>query len=70
MIGQPTIAGKTATVTTPGGQQLFVQSLLPAGAVLTAPPAEVFDQVATLEPTRFRIVIQDPAGPRDVRFLE
>jgi hypothetical protein len=67
--GQPTIAGAMATVATPGGQQLFVRKLLPAAAVLTALPAENFNLVATLEPTRFRLVSQDPAGPKDVRFL-
>ncbi len=67
--GNPTVSGKTATVVTPGGQRLTVTTLLPAAATLTAPAAEAFNLVAELEPTRYRLVVEDPSHPADVRFL-
>jgi hypothetical protein len=65
----PVVSGKTATVTTPAGQRLTISTLLPATAVLTASAAEAFNAVAELEPTRFRLMVEDPARPTDVRFL-
>jgi hypothetical protein len=68
-VGAPVVAGKRATVATPGGQVFYVQNVLPAGAVLTASPAEEVMTVAELDPTRYHLVVEDPAKPADVRFL-
>ncbi|AUX42905.1 hypothetical protein SOCE26_043430 [Sorangium cellulosum] len=65
----PKIAGRTASVATPRGQALFVQSLLPRSAVLKATPAEDVEKAAEMEQTTHRLVVEDPAGPADVRFL-
>ncbi|MGK3994064.1 hypothetical protein [Sorangium sp. So ce1024] len=65
----PQIAGRTASAVTPRGQTLFVQSLLPQGASIRAVPVEDVDDRAQMEPTTHRIVVEDPAGPADVRFL-
>src|SRR6202042_2376360 len=67
--GDPEVNGKLATFTTPKGQKLYVQTLLPAGAVLTAVKAETFNQMAAGEPSRSKLKVEDPASPRDVRFL-
>lgn len=67
--GEPKVDGKRVTVTTPHGQQLFVQTLLPQAAVLTARPAESFNRVAEGELSRFQLMVEDPASPRAVRFL-
>ncbi len=69
LAGDTKIAGRRATVTTPKGQQLFVESLLPAAATLTTYAAEPLNGVAQGEPVRSRLVVEDPKGPRDVRFL-
>ena len=69
LLADPVISGHTATVTSAGGQRLTIQSLLPAAAALTTSAAESFDRVADLEPTQYRLVIQDPSMPADVRFL-
>jgi hypothetical protein len=65
----PLVEGRTVVVTTPKNQRLTLQSLLPSAATITASPAEDFNRVAELEPTSHRIVIEDPSGPADVRFL-
>ncbi len=44
--GDPEVSGKLTTFTTPKGQKLFVETLLPAAAVLTAAKAEPFNQLA------------------------
>jgi hypothetical protein len=67
--GDPQVNGKLATFTTPKGQKLYLQTLLPAGAVLTATKAEGFNQLAAGEPSRSKLKVEDPSSPRDVRFL-
>jgi hypothetical protein len=69
LLAPPAISGHTATVTSAAGQRLTIQSLLPASATLTASPVESFNAVADLEPTTHRLVVEDPAGPSDIRFL-
>ncbi|MCE9579399.1 MAG: hypothetical protein K8W52_40125 [Deltaproteobacteria bacterium] len=69
-----TVAGARATMLSPGGQQLFVTSLLPTTAVVTAQAWPDEDDVAggtpaEFEAMRYRIAIEDPAKPADVRFL-
>src|SRR5262249_40029273 len=70
LLGNPKIAGKTADSVTPGGQHLYVQNLLPAGATLTGSPVENLNLIALMEPVKFRLVIEDPSKPSDVRFLD
>jgi hypothetical protein len=67
--GDPEVSGKLATFTTPKGQKLYVETLLPAAAVLTPSKAEAFNQVAEGEPSRSKLKVEDPSSPRDVRFL-
>jgi hypothetical protein len=68
-VTEPAIDGKRATVTTPRGQKLFLETLLPDAATLTTSRAEEFNAVAEGETARFRLVVEDPRSPREVRFL-
>jgi hypothetical protein len=67
--GDPEVKGKLAIFTTPKHQRLYVHALLPAGAVATATRVEPFNQLAAGEPSRSKLVVEDPTRPRDVRFL-
>jgi hypothetical protein len=69
LLDEPHVSGALATATTPRGQRLFVQLLAPAGATMTAMPAESFNKVAEGDPTRFRLLVEDRSNPREVRFL-
>jgi hypothetical protein len=69
LLANPSVSGNAATVTTAGGQRLTIETLLPAGATLTASAAENFDRVAELEPTQYRLVVEDPTNPTSIRFL-
>ncbi len=70
LITNPSINGKAATETLPSGQQLFVQSLLPASSTITARNVLAdLTTVAELEPSQFVMTIQDPSNPADTRFL-
>lgn len=69
LVTLPAVDGRKAVETTAGGQLLVIQNLLPQGAVLAARPAERFKTVAQLEPSQARLVVEDPANPREVRFL-
>ncbi len=63
-------SGRQATMTTPTGQRLFVESLLPRDAVLRVEPAEALDgQPAPQDPIRFRLRVEPASLTRDVRFL-
>jgi len=71
---QATVSGRRATVTTAKGQALVVSSLLPAGATVEAQPwpnesDALGGAPADFEPMKFRLKIEDPAKPADVRFL-
>jgi hypothetical protein len=66
----PTMNGNLITTTTPGGQNLYITSLLPAGATMT--PISIvgaLTTVADLEPCQYRLTIQDTNDPVDERFL-
>ncbi|MGK4005016.1 hypothetical protein WMF31_20485 [Sorangium sp. So ce1036] len=65
----PAVTGRTARVSTPRGQTLFLQSLLPRNGRLRAVPVEDVDGRALMEPTTHRLVAEDPSHPADVRFL-
>lgn len=69
-IGAPILTNGIIKTTTPGGQHLYVSSLLPAGATFT-PSAigNALNPKAQLEPSTHRLVLEDPANPTDVRFL-
>ena len=61
---------RSARAVTPGGQKLFVQSLLPSTATLAFVPAgNTVTNVAQLETMTGRLVVEDPANPTTVRFL-
>lgn len=67
---KPTIVGSVATEVFPSGQQLFVQTLLPAQPSYTySDPAGFANAVADLEQSRFVLTIQDASNPMDLRFL-
>ena len=58
------------TETTPKGQKLFVQSLLPANANINwIPEGGTLTQFAETEPTIGRIAVEDSSNPANVRFL-
>lgn len=70
MVTNPNIAGNVATETMADGQQLFIQTLLPKSASITAfNGAANLNPIADLEPTRYILTVQDPSLPTDTRFL-
>ena len=73
VVGTPGISGNMVTTTTPGGQHLYVNSLLPATGTKTITSSSLsssgISTIADLEPSTDRIVIEDTAHPADVRFL-
>ena len=70
-ITTPSIAGNRITETTPGGQNLFVQTLLPTNAtfIYAAVSNAAITTISQEEPTVGRVVIQDPDSPVTTRFL-
>jgi hypothetical protein len=69
-ITTPSITGNTITEVTPGGQNLFVQTVLPANPTLTyVPLGNSLTTVAGLEPSVGRVVIEDTNYPVNTRFL-
>jgi hypothetical protein len=66
-----TVNGVTAsTETLNSGQQLFVQTLLPANAATSFfNGVSTLDPIAELEPTQFIYQVQDPTNPASTRFL-
>ena len=70
LITNPVINGNVATETLPSGQQLFVQTLLPAAPSITARyAAGDLTTVAELEPSQYVMTVQDASNPTDTRFL-
>jgi len=70
LITDPVINGKVATQTLPSGQQLFIQSLLPANSTITTRNVVAdLTLIAELEPSKFVMTVQDPSDPMDTRFL-
>jgi len=66
----PMVNGSLITTTTPGGQHLYISALLPAAPTVSTPAiGNALNPMAELEPSTYRIVIQDPANPTDERFL-
>jgi hypothetical protein len=70
LITNPVISGNTAAETLASGQQLFVQTLLPVNATITARYAvSDLTTVAELEPSQYVMTVQDSSNPIDTRFL-
>ena len=69
LTAKATVAGKRARVKTPGGQYLYVTSLLPADGKMTAEAAEQYqdNEPAEFDPITARLRVESWA--RDVRFL-
>ena len=61
----PTVTGQRASLTTASGQQLFVTTLLPADAVVTAQPAptEASGSPAHEQTMQDRLLVEAPGGP-------
>lgn len=74
---QPQIVGARARVTTPGGQAVALDSLLPAGAALLVDTAKPLydpqnastDQTAAGETAKWRVRVDAPGDPADASFL-
>jgi hypothetical protein len=70
LVTKPVINNGVATETLPGGQKLYVQTLLPRN-----PSQYVIDAagnlrpIAELEPTQYILTVEDAAEPADIRFL-
>ena len=68
--GTPSLAGNVITSTTPSGQHLYISSLLPVGANITSTVVgPELNPIAQLEPSKYRITVEDLSTPTDVRFL-
>lgn len=65
-----TVDGDQTTMTTAGGQQLVITTLLPSDATPTVQPLDIqTDDLANGEPMRYRFLVEAPGGPRETRFL-
>ncbi len=70
LVTNPVINGMNATEMMTDGQQLFVHTLLPANAQITAREADTdLSPIADLEPTKYVITVGDASNPMDTRFL-
>ncbi|OIN59290.1 T9SS type A sorting domain-containing protein [Arsenicibacter rosenii] len=67
--GPPQVSGKNVAVNTPGGQKVYLTSLLPAAGVLTSSVSEVLNSLAELETTTHELKIEDRSNPANIRFL-
>lgn len=65
------VSGKVTTMTTVKGQHLFVTTVLPTDASIKVMPAidEKSGSPANYAPMKFRLKIEPPDNPKDVRFL-
>ncbi len=68
---QAAVSGKQATMTTEKGQQLFVTTLLPQDAIVASEPVDTYgeENTAQEEPMKYRLRVEAPGGPQNVRFL-
>jgi hypothetical protein len=67
-----TVRGQQDVSTTPGGQQVFVTALLPAGAApqaINQTEQFVEDTIAHHEPMQVRLMTEAPGAPESVRML-
>jgi hypothetical protein len=67
---QPTTSGNLTTGTTPGGQSLYLTTLLPKSPVISSVNgATQLTTVSEEEPMKYLLAVFDPTKPADVRFL-
>jgi hypothetical protein len=65
-----TVDGTRTTMTTASGQQLVVDTLLPAAATPEVRPLDApLETLAIGEPMRFQFLVEAPGNPRETRFL-
>ena len=65
-----TVTDNRTTMTTATGQQLVVTTLLPTDATPVVQPMDVrVEDMAIGEPMRYRLLVEAPGDPRDVRFF-
>jgi hypothetical protein len=70
LVTNPVISGNTATETMADSQQLFIQTLLPTDASITAAETDTtLNPIAQGEPTKYTLTVLDPTNPTDTRFL-
>jgi hypothetical protein len=73
LVGTPVVTGTLTTTTTPGGQHLYINTLLPNNSTTTITPSTVasanITSIADLEPSTNRVAIEDTSHPTDARFL-
>ena len=69
LVAIPSISGHTVTELTPGGQQFFVQTILPTNATITYVPVNSITTISQEEPSVGRVIIQDTNDPVSIRFL-
>jgi hypothetical protein len=73
VIGNPVTSGSLTTTTTPGGQHLYINTLLPNTATTTITSSAVdaagISSIADLEPSTNKVTVEDTAYPTDARFL-
>jgi len=69
LVAIPSISGQTVTETTPGGQRLFVQTILPADAGITYVPINSITTLSEEEPSVGRVSVEDTNHPANVHFL-
>ena len=76
--GPATVSAGRTTVATPGGQQLFVSTLLPRNAALAVQPASILtcggapagaESAAVDDPVATFLSVEAPGGPASARFL-
>ena len=76
--GPASVSGGRTTVETPGGQRLFVSTLLPRDATLAVTPATILscggapagaESAAVDDPVRTFLSVEAPGGPASTRFL-
>lgn len=66
----PTITGNSVQDVTPGGQNLFVQTLLPQNPTITSKLASGdLNPVAEFETMNYVLTVTDASNPTDTRFL-
>ncbi|MEO5952714.1 MAG: hypothetical protein ABIQ44_09640 [Chloroflexia bacterium] len=65
------VSGKQTTMTTERKQKLFVTTLLPQDATVTSEAVDTYgeENTAEEEPMKYRLRVEAPGGPQNVRFL-
>lgn len=71
MPAQAVVSGKRATMKTVKGQQLFNTTLLPQDATVALEQSDKYgdENAAQEEPMKYRLRVEAPGGPQNVRFL-